>query len=59
VQLMLASMRHPIVKLFPFRGWGLDVIGGIDHASGTPFHSGCNRLIHEMDGGCTIEQYDT
>jgi hypothetical protein len=28
-QIAPASMLHPIVKPWPFRGWGLDFIGGI------------------------------
>ena len=31
--LALAAMLHPIVKPWPFRGWGLDFIGQIHPAS--------------------------
>jgi hypothetical protein len=27
------SMLHPIVKLCPFKGWGLDFVGEIHHSS--------------------------
>jgi hypothetical protein len=33
VQVVPASMMHPIVKPWPFRGWGLDFIGEIRSAS--------------------------
>jgi hypothetical protein len=33
LQTTLASMLHPIVKPWPFRGWGLDFIGKIHLAS--------------------------
>jgi hypothetical protein len=33
VQIVQASMLHPIVKVCPFRGWGLDFIGEVHHAS--------------------------
>jgi hypothetical protein len=29
VQLMLATLMHPIIKPWPFRGWGLDFVGKI------------------------------
>jgi hypothetical protein len=29
IQMVPASMLHPIIKLWPFRGWGLDFIGEI------------------------------
>ena len=29
IQLAPATMLHPIIKLWPFRGWGLDFIGQI------------------------------
>jgi hypothetical protein len=29
VQLVPASLLHPIVKPWPFRGWGLDFIGQV------------------------------
>jgi transposase InsO family protein len=37
VQSAPASMLHPIVKLWPFRGWSLDFIGEI-HPSSTKGH---------------------
>jgi hypothetical protein len=33
MQLAPAAMLHPIIKLWPFRGWTLDFIGQIHHAS--------------------------
>jgi hypothetical protein len=33
IQVVLASMLHPIVKPWPFRGWGLDFIGEINPTS--------------------------
>jgi hypothetical protein len=33
VQVAPASMLHPIVKPWPFRGWGLDFVGEIHPAS--------------------------
>jgi hypothetical protein len=29
VQLVLVALMHPIIKPWPFRGWGLDFIGKI------------------------------
>jgi hypothetical protein len=29
IQLVSAAMLHPIIKPWPFRGWGLDFIGQI------------------------------
>jgi hypothetical protein len=37
VQTVPASMLHPIVKFWPFRGWGLDFIGEI-HPSSSERH---------------------
>jgi hypothetical protein len=37
VQTVPASMLHPIVKSWPFRGWGLDFIGEI-HPSSSERH---------------------
>jgi hypothetical protein len=34
---VLASVLHPIIKPWPFRGWGLDFIGEI-HPSSTEGH---------------------
>jgi hypothetical protein len=33
IQLALASMLHPVVKPWPFMGWGLDFIGEIHPSS--------------------------
>jgi hypothetical protein len=37
VQLALAAMLHPIIKLWPFHGWALDFIGQI-HSSSSKGH---------------------
>jgi len=37
IQLVPASMMHPIIKPWPFRGWGLDFIGKI-HPSSSKGH---------------------
>jgi hypothetical protein len=29
IQMVLASVMNPIIKLWPFRGWGMDMIGKI------------------------------
>jgi hypothetical protein len=29
IQLVSAAMLHPIIKPWPFRGWGLDFVGQI------------------------------
>jgi hypothetical protein len=33
IQLVLAAMLHPIIKPWPFLGWGLDFIGQIHSSS--------------------------
>jgi hypothetical protein len=33
VQLALTAMLHPIIKLWPFHGWALDIVGQIHPAS--------------------------
>lgn len=33
-----ASELHSVVKPWPFRGWALDIIGEIHHASSTSHH---------------------
>ena len=33
IQLVPAALLHPIIKLWPFRGWGLDFIGQINPPS--------------------------
>ena len=33
VQLVPAALMHPIIKPWPFQGWGLDFIGQIHHSS--------------------------
>jgi hypothetical protein len=38
IQLVPASMLHPIVKPWPFRGWGLDFIGEIHPSSSKGHH---------------------
>ena len=37
IQLAPAAMLHPIIKSWPFRGWGLDFIGEI-HPSSSKGH---------------------
>jgi hypothetical protein len=37
IQLVPAALMHPIIKPWPFRGWGLDVIGKI-HPSSSQGH---------------------
>jgi hypothetical protein len=48
VQLVPTIMLHPIIKQWPFRGWGLDFIGQIHPPSskGHRFYVGCYRLFH-------------
>jgi hypothetical protein len=38
VQLVLAAILHPIIKPWPFRGWGLDFIGQIHPPSSKGHH---------------------
>jgi hypothetical protein len=38
VQLAPASMMHPMIKPWPFCGWGLDFIGGIHPSSSKGHH---------------------
>jgi hypothetical protein len=33
IQMVFAATLHPIIKPWPFRGWGLDFIGQIHHSS--------------------------
>jgi hypothetical protein len=33
VQMALASMLHPIIKPWPFRGWGLNFVGEVHPSS--------------------------
>jgi hypothetical protein len=37
IQLVTAALMHPIIKPWPFRGWGLDFIGKI-HPSSSQGH---------------------
>jgi hypothetical protein len=47
IQLVPAAMLHPIIKPWPFRGWGLDFISQICPIfQGTPICVGCYGLLH-------------
>ena len=38
IQRVLSAMLHPIIKPWPFRGWGLDFIGQIHPPSSKGHH---------------------
>ena len=50
IQMVPASVMNPIVKSWPFRGWGMDMIGKINPPikQRTPMDSGYHRLLHKM-----------
>jgi hypothetical protein len=45
IQMTPASLLNPIVKPWPFRGWGVDFIGEIHPSSSTSTDSSWSLLI--------------
>jgi hypothetical protein len=51
IQWVPAAELHPIIKPWPFRGWGLNFVGEIHPSSskGQPVCASCHILLHQMD----------
>jgi hypothetical protein len=46
MQSVPASMLHPIVKPWPFRGWGLDFFREVHPVQGASIYLGCHMLLY-------------
>jgi hypothetical protein len=61
IQMVPAVTLHPIIKPWPFRGWGLDFIGQIHHSSskGHRFMLVATDYFTKWTEVVPFEEYDT
>ena len=59
IQLAPAALMNPIIKPWPFRGWGSDWTDSSSFFKGASICAGGYRLFYQVDGSSSFEEYDT